>query len=190
MNEGRGSDRKSLGDAFLEKVNRSNNHQEKKDGTPGARNQSMGIRMRDNSDGRLSIGEQFMISVNKKNDDENDDGKSNQSQPKMRSGNIFNKVRAMQASQKFSVMSEGGGAFQKNKDGSPSKIFAKKEVPEDNGIVDRDDGGKLVSIDQMARNLIEKESPSKRPRRESTAKKNKLNNSKDHSKDQLSKSLI
>ena len=87
-------------------------------------------------------------------------------------------------------MSEGGGAFQKNKDGSPSKIFAKKEVPEDNGIVDRDDGGKLVSIDQMARNLIEKESPSKRPRRESTAKKNKLNNSKDHSKDQLSKSLI
>ena len=52
------------------------------------------------------------MSVNKK---DQEDTHSNKSNPKQRTTNIFNKVRAMQASQKFSVRSDGGAAQEGNK---------------------------------------------------------------------------
>ena len=70
-----------------------------------------------------------------------------------RTPNIFNKQRAMQASQKFSVMSEGGQNFQVKQTGE--------------GIVNRDDGGNLVSADQFAKNLV---GPPERQRRKSAKK--------------------
>ena len=120
------------------------------------------------------MGDQFIAAVNKKNDDE--DQKSNQSGA--RKTNIFNKVRAMQSAQKFSVLSEGGAKFNQKNDSSHN-IFAKKET-DDSGIVERNDGGNLVSMNQMMSNLIDNDSPNKEGK--STAKKDKkMRMSKDKS---------
>ena len=54
----------------------------------------------------MSIGDQYLNSVKNEQDERNSQMSGPSSQG--RSPKIFNKQRAMQASQKFSVMSEGG----------------------------------------------------------------------------------
>ena len=102
---GNNEERKSLGDAFMQQVNNESSPEKE----AGKRAESQGFRLRgghaNSTSGRLSLGDNFMENAQKNK--ESDERDSQLSAPKNnRSTNIFNKVRAMQASSKFSVRSE------------------------------------------------------------------------------------
>ena len=109
----------------------------------------------------MGIGDRYLHAVNsKKKDDDNNleqsfmtDASKNS---KNRKTNIFNKARGSKACQKFSVNSE-----------QPQALTFFKQTGE--GIVNRDDGGNLISANQFANNLVSK--PEKRVRKSVKKKK-------------------
>ena len=83
------------------------------------RNQSQGFRLRADSDGRLSLGNQFLSAVGKKDDETQ----------LRRAVNIFKNQRTVHGQCKDSARE------------------AEQDNDEEGGIVERDDGGHLVSTD-------------------------------------------